>query len=105
MQTFVEMDGENIGKGGMKPSGLALEHPAAAMLKEWATMGCPEMMRRDWTLVEMEAAIAEGPHELALTPDALEYFQKEVAKKVMCQQAWVVEWEATKHNQMKQLKI
>ncbi len=28
-------------RGGMCPQGLALQHPAAALLKEWATFGCP----------------------------------------------------------------
>jgi hypothetical protein len=42
----------------MCPSGLALMHPAKELLQEWATLGCPTMMGRLWTVEEMTTAIA-----------------------------------------------
>ena len=42
----------------MCPSGLALHHPAAPLLKEWATYGCPTNTGRPWKREEMQEAIA-----------------------------------------------
>ena len=44
-------------RGGMCPSGLALEHPAAKVLLEYASGGCPARTGRPWTKEEMEAAL------------------------------------------------
>jgi hypothetical protein len=35
--------------GEMCPSGLALHHPAADLLEEWATYGCPTKTGKAWT--------------------------------------------------------
>lgn len=97
---------ERIGyRGGMCPRGLALEHPAASLLQEWATYGCPAMTGKEWTRAEMTAAIARGPHESALSPEAIAHFKDEVKEKVACGQARVVNWEDIKHNPPPQLKI
>ena len=63
------------------------------------------MTGRDWTQAEMSAAILRGPHESALSPEAIEHFTKEVAEKVASGQARVVNWEDIKHDPPKQLKI
>ena len=39
--------------GQMCPAGLALHHPAAATLLEYATQGCPCKTGRPWTIQEM----------------------------------------------------
>ncbi len=44
-------------RGEMCPAGLALHHPAANLLKEWATYGCPTQTGKPWTREEMQAAI------------------------------------------------
>ena len=59
-------------KGAMHPRGLALHHPAAATLLRYATQGCPVNTGKRWTRVEIEAAIAKGPHRSALVPAAME---------------------------------
>ncbi len=48
--------------GEMCPSGLALHHPAAELLKEWATCGCPTCTGKSWTPAEMQEAVDRGPH-------------------------------------------
>jgi hypothetical protein len=53
----------------------------------------------------MEEAIARGPHQSALTPEALEHFAAEVREKVLSKQARVVEWDAIKDNPPTKLKI
>ena len=44
-------------RGDMCPFGLALYHPAAASLLQYATNGCPVMPGRDWTYDEIEAVV------------------------------------------------
>ena len=92
-------------RGGMCPRGLALQHPAAALLTEWAKYGCPAMTGNDWTLAEMGAAILCGPHESALSPEAIDHFATEVAEKVASGQARIVNWDDIKLNPPRQLKI
>ena len=58
----------------MCPTGRALHHPTAHILREWATLGCPTRMGRDWTKSEMWEAVERGPHRSAMSPDALEHF-------------------------------
>jgi hypothetical protein len=37
----------------MCPTGQALTHPAAGVLQEWATLGCPTWMGNPWTKEEI----------------------------------------------------
>ena len=89
----------------MCPSRLARIHPAGDLLMEWAQHGCPTMTGRPWTLDEMEAAIARGPHKSAMTPEAMNHFASEVAEKVKAGQARTVLWEDIRHDPPPQLKI
>jgi hypothetical protein len=83
-------------KGSMCPSGLATLHPAPKTLLEYATKGCPAKTGRHWTLEEMEAIIANGPHVSALQPDAMAQLQTEVAEKENKGAVRVVLWEDLK---------
>ena len=71
----------------------------------WAEFGCPTQTGKPWSMSEMEEAIARGPHQLALTPEALEHFVAEIKEKVLSKQAQVVEWDAIKDNPPTELKI
>jgi hypothetical protein len=48
--------------GEMCPSGLALRHPAAELLIEWSSYGCPTCTGKRWTKAEMQKAVDQGPH-------------------------------------------
>ena len=50
----------------MCPTGLALHHPAADLLLQYTTKGCPTETRKNWSKEEMTAAVERGPHSLAL---------------------------------------
>jgi hypothetical protein len=66
--------------------GRALKHPAAKVLKEWATFGCPtctETVEK----AEMWEAVARGPHRSALSPEAIAHFKAEAMEKVRMKQA------------------
>ena len=92
-------------QGEMCPSGLALHHPAANLLKEWATYGCPTKMGQPWTILQMQEAVDQGPHWSALSDEAIAHFQAEVVKKVKMGQATLVAWDSIKDFSPVELKI
>jgi hypothetical protein len=53
----------------------------------------------------MEEAIAWGPHQSALTPEAIEHFAQEIEEKVRTNQARVVEWDTIKASLPTELKV
>ncbi len=67
--------------GEMRHSGLALLHPVAELLKDWATYECPTYMGKPWTQEQMQAAVDQGPHCLALSNTAIAHFRAEVNKR------------------------
>jgi len=92
-------------RGQMCPSGLALQHPAAELLKSYATEGCPTNTGRDWSPAEMQSAIDRGPHRSALAPDAIVQHTLELQEKIEKGQARVVSWDDIKDNPPAKLKI
>ena len=80
-------------KNQMCPLGLARLHPAGDLLYEWSQLGCPTMTGRPWTIDELEAAIARGPHKSAMSPNAMAHFASEVDEKVKAGQAHTVLWD------------
>ena len=92
-------------RNNMCPRGLALHHPAAELLRTYATLGCPTETGKPWTTVEMQAAIDRGPHISAMDPDAMEQLQAEVEEKVANGQARLVLWDDIKNNPPMELKI
>ena len=85
-------------RGLMVPRMRALDHPAAPLLKEYASQGCPVDVGRDWTLEELEAAVEKGPHSSALEPDAIEQIQVEARDKAKQGFAKIYTWEWLKKN-------
>ena len=89
----------------MCPTGVALLHPAAPLLLEYATKGCPVDTRTPWTKQQVVAAIRCGPHVSALAPDAMLQFDAEIAEKVAAGQARLVSWVSLQSCLPPQLKI
>jgi hypothetical protein len=89
----------------MCPTGLAMLHPAADTLMDWATFGCPTKTGQPWTQADIEEAIARGPHQSALTLEAIKHFAQEIKEKVRTNQARVVKWDTIKDNPPRELKI
>jgi hypothetical protein len=92
-------------QNSMCPTGRTLAHPAAGLLTEWATLGCPTCTRKPWTRDKIWDAVACGPHQSALSPEALVHFAEEAAEKVRTKQARIVLWGDIKDNPPEQLKI
>ena len=66
-------------RGQMCPTVLALDHPAANVLLDYAKGGCPVNSRQPWTLEMMESVIDKGPHLSEHDPEASQQLQTEVA--------------------------
>ena len=77
-------------QNSMYPNGRALQHPAANLLKEWATFGCPTQTGKPWLKEEMWEAVARGPHSSARSPEAIAHFKTKAAEKVRTKQARLV---------------
>jgi hypothetical protein len=92
-------------RNSMCPSGRALEHPAAPTLTEWAQFGCPTKTGQPWTKEEIWVVVNRGPHQSALSKEAIKHFAIEAAKKVHTKQARIVDWDSIKDNPPKELKI
>jgi hypothetical protein len=89
----------------MCPTGQARTHPTAGVLQEWATFGCPTRTGNPWTKEEIWEAVKQGPHQSALTPEAIAHFTEEAAEKVRTNQAHIVVWEDIKDKPPRELKI
>ncbi len=82
----------------MGPNGRALEHLAAKKLEEWAMFGCPTRTGKPWSKNNMWEAVTRGPHQSALSPEAIAHFEAEAAEKVKTNQARLVLWDDIKDN-------
>jgi hypothetical protein len=89
----------------MCPAGIATAHPAGAILAKWSTLGCPTKTGCPWTKEEIWEAVEHGPHQSALSSDAIAHFAEESAAKVKAGQAKLVLWDDIKEDPPKQLKI
>lgn len=96
---------EKIFKGLMAPSGAALDHPAAPLLLELATVGCPADVGDQWTMEMIEAAISHGAHPSAMQPEAAAQLRAETLEKVEQGYARLVLWEEIQKNPPRNLKI
>ena len=89
----------------MCPSGLALHHPAAPKLLQYATRGCPAYTGANWTIQQMRTMLERGPHPSAHTKAAVDYFQAEIADKVRRGKAKIVEFLDIQNDPPANLKI
>jgi len=65
----------------MCPTGLALHHPTADILEEYAEFSCPTNTGKPWTKAMVEAAIARGPHKSALEEAPMKQLNLEAWEK------------------------
>ena len=82
-------------RGGMCPSNLALKHPAASLLKEYATDGCPVDTGRRWTRQELEVAAEYGNHPME--EEAALQFYEEALEKEQRGLVEIFDWEEVKN--------
>ena len=92
-------------RGLVFPRWRAEAHPAAPLLRQYASRGCPVDVGRDWTLEELEAAVARGPHQSSREDDAIAQIQVEARQKERDGFAKIYLWEELKKNLPKKLKL
>ena len=79
-------------------SGEALNHPAAPLLLELTTLGCPAEVGEGWSMEMLEAAIEKGSHPSAMEPEAAGQLRTETLEKVAQGYARLVSWTELKQD-------
>jgi hypothetical protein len=88
----------------MSPHTCVNFHPFAETLQQWEE-GVPVDCGEDWTLEQIEAAIKQGPHKLALDPESIALIEEDVAYEVRAGYAEVVDWSKLRRQLPQQLKV
>jgi hypothetical protein len=96
---------KNSFRGLMAPSEPALEHPAAPLLLELATLGCSADTGESWCMERLEAAIKKGAHPSALVPEVATQLREETLEKVDQGYARLVWWADIRDNPPRNLKV
>ena len=78
--------------GLMFPGKIAQSHPAGPMLQEFGSTGCPVNITDEWTLQQLEEAVAYGAHPSATTPEAATTLRDEALEKVDQGFAKLIPW-------------
>ena len=68
--------------GLIYPTGPATAHPAANILLEFGTKGCPVNCGPDWSPEQIKAAIEYAAHPSAQIPEAAAQLRNEAVEKV-----------------------
>ena len=89
----------------MWPRGIATQHPAAALLEDYSSNGCPVYLGEPWTLDHIIKAIKRGPHVSAKEQIPAKVLREETLEKVREGYAKVVKWGDIKHDVPTNLKI
>lgn len=89
----------------MCPSNLALHHPAANTLLQYATGGCPTNTGQNRTKEQIQEAIDRGPHASAKDPVAMAQQLADATNKEKKGQCRIVLWGAIKDDPSPHLKI
>ena len=81
----------------MQPQDIGRAHGFVPTLEEYTVQGVPVDCGDDWSCSTIEAAIERGPHQTALTPDALQFFEEDIAYQVEAGFTKAVLWDDIKH--------
>jgi hypothetical protein len=89
----------------MSPSASCVNfHPFTETLRDWEE-GVPVDCGDNWTRNQIDAAIQQGPHTLALTLESIDLIKEDVAYQVQAGYAEIVEWESLQHQIPAQPKV
>ena len=69
-------------RGLMFPGPIAQMHPAGPLLQTYGTQGCPVDLAEEWSLEQLDMAVAYGAHPSARTPEAIAAIRQEALEKV-----------------------
>jgi len=96
---------ETVFHGRMRPDPCIAHHPAYATLFRYTTEGCPVNCGEPWSREHLEAAIQQGPHISAKSPEAAACLRQEAFEKVEQGEAEIIKWDDIKDAPHKNLKI
>ena len=82
--------------GLMYPHNEAATYPVVPMLLRYAKSGYPVDAGPNWKVPEMLAAVDQGPHQSALSPEAMTYSHQEAEEKLAGGFATIVLWDDIK---------
>jgi hypothetical protein len=88
----------------MAPSARVDFHPFVETLKEWET-GVPVDCGEAWEWDTVEAAVAQGAHRSATSPESIALVKEDVAYQVQAGYAEIVRWEDLRRLRPKNLKV
>ena len=88
----------------MAPSARVDFHPFVETLKEWET-GVPVDCGEAWDWDTVEAAVAQGAHRSATSPESIALVKEDVAYQVQAGYAEIVRWEDLRRLRPKNLKV
>ncbi len=71
----------------------------------WSQLGCPTNTGAPWTREEIEEALQRGPHQSAMSPEAIEHFRVEAAEKEAAGQCQIYKWDDIKNDIPKEMKL
>jgi hypothetical protein len=89
----------------MYPRNKALDHPAAALLLDYAENGCPASCGPNWSIDQIHAYISYNNHTSAQQQDAALAVRTEVLQKVADGLCVLVDWDTLKDNMPLNLKV
>ncbi|KAG7352982.1 hypothetical protein IV203_009030 [Nitzschia inconspicua] len=89
----------------MFPRNIALRHPAAPTLLDWAINGCPTTCGPNWTLHQLNAYLTYGNHSSTHTPLATQAIQAETNEKVKAGICEAVPWSQIRLTNPPTLKV
>ena len=107
LEELTGTDGVIDGKlqGIVFPRWRAKQHLAENLLLQYARVGWPVLVGRDWNPDEMETVVTKVPHSLALEDAAISQIQVEAQENAAQGFATIVGWEDIKQNPPSNLKI
>ena len=79
-------------RGLMYPGRIAQRHPAGDLLKQFGTEGCPVDIAEDWTIEQLDEAVAYGAHPSAEAVEAATALREEALEKVEQKFSKLVPW-------------
>ena len=77
----------------------------APFLTQYSTTGCPVKVSRYWKREELEAAVEQGLHKLALVDDEISQMQVEAREKSAQVFAKIYTWEELKKSLPPELNL
>ncbi|HEY9814735.1 MAG TPA: hypothetical protein V6D20_02865, partial [Candidatus Obscuribacterales bacterium] len=83
---------QQANRGSMYPGMFASLHPAGPMLHQYGTTGTPVDIDADWTIDQLDQAVAYGSHPSARAPEAAQCVRDEALEKVKVGYCRVVKW-------------